>query len=150
MPVERPWVMSNMLVTIWNSAIASRLTFGWPKPDPATRCVICWPSRLSWNWLSIAPGVLLTLLAVMPLTINDSSCQLRPCSGSSAIWRRSMFAATCDDRTSTSGVSPLTVTVSSRLATFIAMGGTVALAPTSSSRLGISVVAKPGSSMRTL
>ena len=49
MPVDRPCVMSNMLVTIWNSAIASRLTFGWPKPDPATRCVICWPSRLSWN-----------------------------------------------------------------------------------------------------
>jgi hypothetical protein len=41
--------MSNMLVTIWNSAIASRLTFGWPNPEPATRCVICWPSRLSWN-----------------------------------------------------------------------------------------------------
>ena len=34
MPAERPCVMSNMLVTIWNSAIASRLNFGWPKPEP--------------------------------------------------------------------------------------------------------------------
>ena len=49
MPAERPWVMSNMLVTIWNSAIDSRLNRGWPKPDPAIFCVICWPSRLSWN-----------------------------------------------------------------------------------------------------
>jgi hypothetical protein len=40
-PAERPWVTSNMLVTIWNSAIASRLNFGWPKPEPATFCVIC-------------------------------------------------------------------------------------------------------------
>ena len=47
MPAERPWVMSNMLVTIWNSAIDSRLNFGWPKPEPAIFCVICWPSRLS-------------------------------------------------------------------------------------------------------
>jgi hypothetical protein len=33
MPAERPCVMSNMLVTIWNSAIDSRLNFGWPKPS---------------------------------------------------------------------------------------------------------------------
>ena len=50
------------------------------------------------------------LLAVTPLTISDSSCQLRPCSGSSAIWRRSMLPATCDERTSTIGAWPLTVT----------------------------------------
>ena len=41
--------MSNRLVTTWNSAIASRLNFGWPKPEPATCCVISWPSRFSWN-----------------------------------------------------------------------------------------------------
>src|SRR5437868_225162 len=39
----------------------------------------------------------------MPLTIRASSCQLRPCSGSSAIWRRSMLPATCARDTSTSG-----------------------------------------------
>src|SRR5688572_4114286 len=48
-PVERPWVMSYMLVTTWNSAIASRLILGCPKPEPEMRCEICWPSRLSWN-----------------------------------------------------------------------------------------------------
>ena len=36
MPADRPCVMSNMLVTIWNSAIDSRLKRGCPKPEPAT------------------------------------------------------------------------------------------------------------------
>ena len=34
----------------------------------------------------------------MPLTSIDSSIQLRPCSGSSSIWRRSTLPATCDER----------------------------------------------------
>jgi len=55
MPADRPCVMSNMLVTIWNSAIASRLKRGWPKPEPATFCVICWPSRFSCQRSSMAP-----------------------------------------------------------------------------------------------
>jgi hypothetical protein len=38
--------MSNIVVTIWNSAIDSRLNFGWPNPDPAVFCVICWPVRV--------------------------------------------------------------------------------------------------------
>ena len=97
----------------------------------------------------MAPGVLVTLLAVMPLTISDSSCQLRPCSGSSAICRRSMLPATCDDRRSTSGVSPLTVTVSSRLATFMAIGRHGGVGADQQLEVGNSVVAKPGSSMRS-
>ena len=48
----------------------------------------------------------------MPLTSFDSSIQLRPCSGSSSIWRRSTLPATCDEVVSTSGVSPMTVSVS--------------------------------------
>ena len=59
------------------------------------------------------------LLAVIPLTISDSSCQFRPCSGSSAIWRRSMLPPPAPDDTSTSGACEVTVTVSSTPATFI-------------------------------
>ena len=90
------------------------------------------------------------LFAVIPLTISDSSIQLRPCSGSSAIWRRSMLPATRADERSTSGAWLLTVTVSSRLASRIVTGGTVALAPTSSSMPVSSAVAKPGSSIRSV
>ena len=90
------------------------------------------------------------LFAVIPLTISDSSIQLRPCSGSSAIWRRSMLPLTRADERSTSGVWLLTVTVSSRLASFIVTGGTVALAPTSSSMPVSSAVANPGSSIRSV
>ena len=87
MPADRPCVMSNMLVTIWNSAIDSRLNFGWPNPEPATFCVICWPSRFSCHRSSIAPVPMLlpTSLAVTPFTSFDSSIQLRPCSGSCSI-----------------------------------------------------------------
>ena len=112
MPADRPCVMSNMFVTIWNSAIASRLNAGWPKPEPATFCVICWPSRFSCKRSSSLDAELLpTSLAVTPLTSIDSSIQLRPCSGSCSICRRSTLPATCDERESTSGVSPMTVSV---------------------------------------
>jgi hypothetical protein len=47
MPVDRPWVMSNIWVTSWNSAIDSRLNFGWPYRACPNFCVTCWPSRLS-------------------------------------------------------------------------------------------------------
>ena len=143
MPAERPWVMSNMLVTIWNSAIASRLNFGWPKPEPATFCVICWPSRFSWKSSSrLTPGVLPTSLAVMPLTSFDSSIQLRPWSGSSSICRRSTLPATCDEVVSTSGDSPSTVSVSLTGASF-SVNGMFAFWPTRSSTFASTTVAKP-------
>ena len=47
MPAERPDVTSNMLVTTWYSAIASRLMPGWPKPVTDVCWVISWPSRFS-------------------------------------------------------------------------------------------------------
>ena len=61
-------------------------------------------------------------LAVMPFTSFESSIQLRPCSGSSSICRRSTLPATCDDEVSTSGDSPVTVTVSFNCASFIMNG----------------------------
>jgi hypothetical protein len=135
-----------MFVTTWNSAIASRLIFGCPKLEPETRCVICWPSMFIWNWSSLTPGVLPTLLAVMPLTMSASSCQLRPCSGSSAIWRRSMLPATCARETSTSGACDVTVTVSCSDASFIMTFGRVTFWPTSSSTSVSSTDPNPSSS----
>ena len=67
-PVERPCVMSKLLVTIWNSAIASRLKRGSPEPELSTFCLICWPSRFRLNdsfWPM--PGEFVTLFAVTPL-----------------------------------------------------------------------------------
>ena len=147
MPADRPCVMSNMLVTIWNSAIDSRLNFGWPKPEPATFCVICWPSRFSCHRSSIAPVPMLlpTSLAVTPFTSFDSSIQLRPWSGSCSIWRRSTLPATCDEVVSTSGVSPMTVSVSVTDASF-SVNGIVAFWPTSSSTSLNMTVEKPDSS----
>ena len=92
--------------------------------------------------------VLVALFAVMPFTSSDSSCQLRPCSGSSSIWRRSMLPETCEEVTLTSGTCELTVTVSATPATANVTGGTVTTLPTSSSMSLISDVAKPDSSMR--
>ena len=121
MPSDRPWVMSKRFVITWNSAIASRLKRGWPKPPPATCCVISCPSRFSWNCRS-RTGLVSTALVVMPLTCIASSIQLRPCSGSSSIWRRSTLPVTCDELTSTSGASPVTVSVSESDATCMANG----------------------------
>src|SRR3954452_15384137 len=147
MPAERPWVMSNMLVTIWNSVIDSRLKRGCPNPEPATFCVICWPSRLSCQRSSIAPVPTLfpMSLAVTPLTSFDSSIQLRPCSGSASIWRRSTLPATCDEAVSTSGVSPTTVSVSVTEASFI-VNGIVAFWPTRISTSRSTTVVNPESS----
>ena len=78
-----------------------------------------------------------------------SSIQLRPCSGSSSIWRRSTLPPTCVELMSTSGASPVTVTVSCRVATF-SENGTVRDWPTSSSTSGMSTVLKPASSAVTL
>ena len=130
--------MSNRLVTTWNSAIASRLNFGCPKPPPATCWVISWPSRLSWKARSRTPGLVSTWLAVMPLTCIASSIQLRPCSGSSSIWRRSTLPATWVELMSTSGDSPVTVTVSVSVATCMAKG-TERFCPTSSSTSGTTI-----------
>jgi hypothetical protein len=58
-------------------------------------------------------------LDVTPLTIIDSSIQLRPWIGSSSICRRSMLPDTCVERVSTSGDSPVTVRLSLRRATFM-------------------------------
>jgi hypothetical protein len=123
-PAERPCVMSNMLVTIWNSAIDSRLNRGCPNPEPATFCVICWPSRLSCHRSSIAPVPMLlpTSFAVTPLTSFESSIQLRPWSGSCSICRRSTLPATWDEAVSTSGVSPMIVSVSLTDASFMVIG----------------------------
>ena len=147
-PAERPWVMSNMLVTIWNSAMASRLKRGCPNP-PEIFCVTCWPSRFSWNMSSLTPGLIDTSLAVIPLTIFDSSIQLRPCSGSASIWRGLTLPVTCDDATSTNGASPVTVMVSFRSASFSSKG-TVAFWPTRSSTSGMTTVEKPVSSACSL
>ena len=88
------------------------------------------------------------MLAVIPLTSIDSSSQLRPCSGIASIWRRSTLPATCVDVKSTSGASPVTVSVSASDEIFIAKA-IDAFWPTSSSTFGISAVPKPASSAWT-
>ena len=85
----------------------------------------------------------------MPLTCIASSIQLRPCSGSSSIWRRSTLPATWVELMSTSGDSPVTVTVSVSVATCMAKG-TERFCPTSSSTSGTTMVAKPESSACSL
>ena len=148
-PVDRPWVMSNRFVTIWNSAIASRENRGSPLPDESTFCLICWPSRLRLNdsfWLT--PGELVTLFAVMPFTSIESSSQLRPCSGIASIWRRSTLPATCVEVRSTSGASPVTVSVSASDEIF-SVNAIDAFWPTRSSTFGTSALPKPESSACT-
>ena len=98
----------------------------------------------------LTPGVLPTLLAVMPLTIIDSSIQLRPCSGSSSICRRSTLPATCDDVMSTSGASPVTVSVSFSWASFIVEGDRGVLADEQLHPRAARPVEKPESSACTL
>jgi len=88
------------------------------------------------------PGVFVTSFAVMPFTSFDSSIQLRPWSGNCSIWRRSTLPATCDDVVSTSGASPVIVTVSLTCASFN-VNGTVAFWPTSSSTSGTMTEEKP-------
>ena len=148
-PSDRPCVMSNKLVTTWNSAIASRLNFGWPNPEPATCWVISWPSRFNWNCRSRTPGVVSTALAVMPFTCIASSIQLRPCSGNSSICRRSTLPATCVELTSTSGDSPVTVNVSVSDAT-CSVNGRLRFCPTRSSTSAMTRVVKPDNSAWTL
>ena len=148
MPAERPLVTSNMLVTTWYSPIASRLMPGCPNVVTDVLCVISWPSRLSWKFVSPEmPGVSVTALAVMPGTIIDSCIQLRPAIGSCSIWRRSILPATRAVRRSISGDSPVTVTVSSRVAS-LSVYGMVAFCPTSSSTSESTTMANPASSTR--
>ena len=85
----------------------------------------------------------------MPFTCIASSIQLRPCSGSSSIWRRSTLPATCVELMSTSGDSPVTVSVSESDATCI-WNGSERFWPTSSSMSGMMTVEKPDSSAWTL
>ncbi len=149
-PVERPCVMSKLLVTIWNSAIASRLKRGSPEPELSTFCLICWPSRFRLNdsfWPM--PGEFVTLFAVTPFTSSDSSSQLRPCSGIASICRRSTLPATCVELRSTSGDSPFTVRLSSTPEIFI-VSASDAFWPTSSSIRGTSVFENPASSASIL
>jgi len=119
------------------------------EPDDRSFCLICWPSRLKLNdsfWPM--PGELVTLFDVTPFTSIESSSQLRPCNGIASICRRSTLPATWLDVRSTSGDSPVTVTVS-RTAETVRVKFIDAFWPTSSSTRGTSAMPKPESSACT-
>jgi hypothetical protein len=114
MPADRPCAASNRFETYSNSPIASRLYRGCPKVS-ATWLVTCWPSRLSWNEIPTPvelTGTSATALARLPGASSVRSIQLRPLTGRSCIWRGSTFDASVELAVSTSGASPVTVTLS--------------------------------------
>ena len=80
--------------------------------------------------------------AVIPGTIFESSSQFRPRRGTSCICVGFTLPATCVEVVSTSGASPVTVTVSATVATFIRIGA-VTFWPTSSWIFSMIVPAKP-------
>ncbi len=134
-PIEPPCVASKRLDTNSNSAIASLLYFGWPKP-----LVWFWVTRKpsTFNWKvptptvpTSVPGSSVDAFRRLPGASIARSTQLRPFTGRSLTCRESMALPTEDVVVSTSGAWPLTVTDSSRPAADICRF-TTAVCPTSS------------------
>src|ERR1051325_6019009 len=114
-PIDRPWLASNRFDTYSTSAMASWPNRGCPNPyrSPAEIvCVTCWPSR--FNCIVPVPAAMLSPrcceLYRAPGTTATRSCQFRPFTGSSLIWRGSRLALIDEDVVSINGASPVTVT----------------------------------------
>jgi hypothetical protein len=94
-------VASNRFETNSNSAIASRLYFGWPKLA-VWFCVTRKPSTLSWNVPS-PPSSSPEVFCRLPGASIVRSTKLRPLRGSSVIWRLSTLLPSDELLVSTSG-----------------------------------------------
>ncbi len=93
-PDEPPCDASKRLATNSNSAMASRLYFGWPKP-PVWFWVTRRPSTFNWKAPMPMPGSsLTTAFERAPGTSSVRSTKLRPLTGRSAICRGSTLLAT--------------------------------------------------------
>ena len=95
-PDDPPWEASKRLATNSNSAIASLLYFGWPKPA-VWFCVTRKPSTFSWKvpMLPALPGSsLMIAFERAPGASSVRSTKLRPLSGRSDICRGSTLLAT--------------------------------------------------------